>query len=613
MKYTFKIGMFFALFFLLGMTVVGQTEEIKKTKDVISDDMWSPSVVRVNAQETPVILGNIENFGYQKALIQAMSLHNYANSLQNQILQADDYKYAVVNVALAERRLTDLTTCNIKLLQDHFIDAKSVWDKMKSEADRMYQEVSISETIELNEMSEKDLEILAGITNDGGSSSALLNEIKINLCEEAIEWTIGHSILTDLYYDQDAQLNDGSFKWGERKTPTTPSFSLWQDQKFLYDKQIWDPKYIAINTFFKEPLERRPKILGDNQNQKRFDYYFYNDVVKAHEAYLKQLKIENFQKPARVVWEALPAELKEPPKVAPRPLPPRSEIVLFDMDDEDANGNLIQSFNGVCLGYPQPWQTFIDNQFRIYNARGEMAFLFDVNRGAKTITPRWNEREVIDSMLPKPNRISRYLTTQYELKKRTAALEEQRVRVAELKLRYEDIASKNGVKLPDNLHYGKKEDLQKVKDAFLKERDELLALIKKEYPSFASKLDSSDMPLPSEEEQKRLDSLAQPQVKGTDETNTSWEEGLLPNYVALAKAMNYDSRAEVTLYFSNVENIAEEMATERANTALAVLSREQLAEARNEQIKNETRDIYEVPYCVNGGIIGEFVFDESQI
>ena len=61
------------------------------------------------------------------------------------------------------------------------------------------------------------------------------------LAETVAYWSIGNEILMDVYQNQDA--------WGARKSEKAPSFPLWEDQKYVFDK-AWDDTYIKLNAYF---------------------------------------------------------------------------------------------------------------------------------------------------------------------------------------------------------------------------------------------------------------------------------------------------------------------------------------------------------------------------
>ena len=188
------------------------------------------------------------------------------------------------------------------------------------------------------------------------------------------------------------------------------SFSVFSMISYIFScLSFKNPKYTAINAYFGVDPNGRPQGV----NEKKYDYYFYKDVRQAHQNYLASLAAQT-GKPIPV------GQLGEAPQVAPRPLAPRQEIVLIQVNDNNA-------FDGVYPGYPQPWQTFIDSGFTTYNPNGEMAQVFKVNLSKRTISPKSLEDGSV------PNRISRYLTTKYELNKKQEELEEQNNRVAELK------------------------------------------------------------------------------------------------------------------------------------------------------------------------------------
>jgi len=116
--------------------------------------------------------------------------------------------------------------------------------------------------------------------------------------------------------------------------------------------------------FFGVPPQGRPAI-GDE----KYDYAKEEEVKKAHMEYMALLAASS---PAKAA--VLPVLFQNPPQ-APRPLPPKDEIVLyFTADDPMAQ---------VYPELPEPWQKYAQNQFNDVNPNGEMAQDF---KGGLTLT-----------------------------------------------------------------------------------------------------------------------------------------------------------------------------------------------------------------------------------
>ena len=93
-------------------------------------------------------------------------------------------------------------------------------------------------------------------------------------------------------------------------------------------------------------------MVGDE----KYDYAKYKDVQKAHADYVAIL---GSKKPAK--GAALEVDLKNPPK-APKPLPPKSEMVVyFETDTPEAS---------VYPELPEPWQKYAEKGFKEMDPNG---------------------------------------------------------------------------------------------------------------------------------------------------------------------------------------------------------------------------------------------------
>ena len=224
-----------------------------------------------------------------------------------------------------------------KQLGEQFKNPQEVWNKMNDEYAKREKELTIYVNSAETPTPEEEQAFMRYMQT--GELTAEMVE------EQYAPWRIGREILTDVYQNQD--------QWGERKDEKAPSFPLWQDQKYVFDQE-WDSYYVKLNTYFGVPPQGRP-IVGDE----KYDYAKYDDVQKAHLAYVAALAAKNPVKAA-----ALTAELKNPPK-APKPLPPKNEMVVyFESDSPEAS---------VYPALPEPWQKYAEKGFKDRDPKGEMA------------------------------------------------------------------------------------------------------------------------------------------------------------------------------------------------------------------------------------------------
>ena len=291
----------------------------------------------------------------RSAIEAAMDVHNLMLSLRD--LESSGKQYAIASqiAQLDEKRLKALEECSINKMADQFKDPKAVWEKMKAEYDRREKELSIyvNSTEPPTEEQQKAFE---NYLEKGEMTPEMVAEMYA-------PWQIGRDILIDVYQNQD--------KWGERKDKKAPSFPLWEDQKYTFDKE-WDAYYTKLNAYFGVPPVGRP-VIGDE----KYDYAKAEEVEKAHKVYLAALVAKNPAKGA-----LLAAALKNPP-TAPKPLPPKNEIVIY-METQNPN-------NQVYPAMPEPWQVYAKDGFKDINPKGEMAK--DFEKGLALKEEAKNERQ----------------------------------------------------------------------------------------------------------------------------------------------------------------------------------------------------------------------------
>lgn len=265
---------------------------------------------------------------------QALEAHALLNQTENTKQAQTDYNESKKQYEDAQKRFQALNDCNIKRLSEQFKDPKSTWEKITRTYDEKEKELSIyinaAEPTHVYQVKQSD--------------DAMYSDQEIS--EMFLHWSLGNEILTDVYANQDA--------WGERKNKEAPSFPLWEDQKFFFDKE-WDDYYTELNTLFGVPPQGRPII-----DDRKYDYNQAEQTQKAHDAYMKLLMAKNPQRMA-----IMPEHLKKGPKIAPRPLPPVEEIVKYIGD--------IETSHQIFPAWPEPWQKQIENNFANYNSKGELA------------------------------------------------------------------------------------------------------------------------------------------------------------------------------------------------------------------------------------------------
>ena len=273
----------------------------------------------------------------RESLEEAMDVHNLMLEVRGLAELEDRQSMTERMRELEEKRLAALEKCSIDKLGEQFKNPKEVWDKMNAEYAQKEKEL----TIYINSAKEPTPEEQQAFM-DYLQTGRMTPEM---IAEQYAPWRIGQEILTDVYQNQD--------KWGERKSAKAPSFPLWQDQKYVFDKE-WNDYYVKLNTYFGAPVAGRP-VVGDE----KYDYARYEDVQKAHQAYLTTLAAKNPKK-AQILAE----NLKNPP-MPPKPLPPKNEAMLyFETDMADAS---------VYPALPDPWQKYAENGFKDINPNGEMA------------------------------------------------------------------------------------------------------------------------------------------------------------------------------------------------------------------------------------------------
>ncbi|MBO7258256.1 MAG: hypothetical protein J6V11_04895 [Alphaproteobacteria bacterium] len=267
--------------------------------------------------------------------LKATEAHALLNQLRSLRAEGNKLVKREKEYAEAQERFKELNDCNVKRLADQFKNPKEVWQKITDTYDAKEKELAIY-------INSAEPSTDSGVLKEDGLTSYTDQEI----AELLAYWSLGNEILTDVYANQDS--------WGERKSPRAPSFPLWKDQKYFFDKD-WNDYYTKLNVFFGVPPQGRPKI-----DDRKYDYKRADETRAAHQAYMKVLTAKN---PKQALL--LPDELKAGPAVAPRPLPPAEESTMYIGD--------IEKTHQIFPAWPEPWRKQIENNFANYNTKGELA------------------------------------------------------------------------------------------------------------------------------------------------------------------------------------------------------------------------------------------------
>ena len=273
----------------------------------------------------------------RNALNNALELHNLMVEVRGIENTEDEIVRAVETRQFHEKKLAAMEKCSVDKLATGFKNPNEVWNKMTAEYAQKEKDLAIyinsSQTA-----TEQEIQNFNAYMESGEMTDDVVSEL-------LSPWAIGREILTDVYANQDA--------WGERASEDSPSFPLWEDQKYIFDKE-WNKKYEAINLYFGVPPQGRP-VIGDE----KYDYAKAKKLEKAHATYLAALMAKN---PAKAA--AIPSSLKQAP-VAPKPLPPKQEHLVY-LDAADPKKAIYPSL-------PEPWQEYEKSNFKDINPTGEMA------------------------------------------------------------------------------------------------------------------------------------------------------------------------------------------------------------------------------------------------
>ena len=530
---------------LIGLTAVtpvyAQISEADLEFEEALKALTTPAKVEYvkRAEKPEEIVIPVQDNRYKTELMNAVMFHNLMNSIKAQYSQLDGFRMAVLDKEVSNERVKDFDSCNVTMLTPYFANPKQVWDKLKAATDEHVENYNLETVASAEELMEDDAALLASasdaqkelqekqgnlkLTKNAQSQMAhMIDEYKIdvtkaegvevqvknesaaetaaaeadwetnenvNVGELAPEVDITFAVLNQFYARQD--------EWGKRKSETTSSLPLWEDQKYLYNRDIWKPKYRQIQQHCaaqEHPLVQKEAKVSDKI---KYDYYFYDDVKSAHNAFVKAAQAQEC---------VLTAQMKEPPKVAPRPLPPVYEEIVVIKDESDnlqeiypqnpmnPSASQLEAFKkgtswgimkndeyeGMALVASQQaifekgtlWEKYKADEYKGMASAGEFKQYFAVS--GNTLRARSKVDEI------NGNRLSRYLEYKEDAANALETYDGYLDAAQELALSLEEAAELNKIDLPKNLNYLDKKDLDKVYKLFKAEKEKALSAVEKD-------------------------------------------------------------------------------------------------------------------------------------
>ena len=335
---------------------------------------FTPEEKNTYAQVVPKTVSQavaINGKTYRTDLQNAIVFHNLMNSVQQQINQLESHRLIVLDKEISTARVKDFDECNERWFSDYFKNPKVVWNNLKAKTDKLIDDYNQNMAYDTEEKASSDVaDLLSGLEEAGvdvteKGVARQREQIKSTISaydrkdvqsdvkevsdvdeamEDAPEIDISFAVLNSFYPDQ-----DNKDKWGAvRKSAQTHSLPLWEDQKYLYNEKIWKPKYRAIV----DTCEKQKAVTGGMivlptkeptiEDEVKYDYYFYDQVQAAHNAFIKMVQAQGC---------VLPPELVKAPESAPRPLPPAEEeiIIISDSDMVELGTQLYPQHNYFFL------------------------------------------------------------------------------------------------------------------------------------------------------------------------------------------------------------------------------------------------------------------------
>ena len=451
----------------------------------------------------PVAVPVAKTTEYEEMITEAVVLHNFLTLIDEQIAQAKEFDYIVKDKELDKARLADFEACQVKSLSNYFKNPDKVWATLKAQAEEKLQEYNAS-TVELSAQLEEKVASMVALTDD--ERIALLEAEKNkshdddpdtfeqDFIDTNAEWKIGYTILNSFYANKD--------DWAERKTTTTSSLPLWQDQKYLYNKTIWTPKYAEIAEYCAAQGVKLASAEPAIKDEYKYDYYFYDKVQDAHKRFVGQATAQGC---------IVTPKMKEAPQVAPRPLPPVEEQILvverpvqgmktkaphdsvFEKQDIPV---VTEDSEVICGIYPQTPKnpnpdkkgTFLDDTLWDVYKNENFANVFDDGEFRSYFS---SSLEVSDKAREaNDNRISKYFSLKTSIDMSQHAYENFLENRDEMAATFDTLADEYGVKVPENMNYLNVSDLQKLRDAIDARKQEL---IKQAKASMGTEADTSNL------------------------------------------------------------------------------------------------------------------------
>ena len=371
----------------------------------------------------------------QYLLAQAMDAHSLLGQTNTLKETQEAFMDSHAEHERAKKSFDELTKCNENLLSDQFKNPKEAWKKITDTYDAREKELAIY-------INSAEPTSMYGVKKEDGSFFS-----DQEVAEMMIHWSLGNDILTDVYANQD--------KYGERKNPKAPSFPLWNDQKYFFDKD-WDDYYTKLNLFFGVPPKGRPII-----DDRKYDYNQSEETLKAHNVYMKALTAKS---PERALL--MPEELKKGPQMAPRPLPPMEETILF-------LGNVSETHQ-VFPAWPEPWEKQIENNFENINLKGEMAraFIPRTFQLKADFEQEWADRQ--------NNRLNVYQLEKKKVDDLKKLAEAHAISVKSGQITLQNGLDRLDIKMSANTDLTQPKNLENVTKSIKNKRDELIADIEKQ-------------------------------------------------------------------------------------------------------------------------------------
>ena len=261
-------------------------------------------------------------------LRKALDIHNLLNEMPDIQDMLHTSKDLSDQADIATKQMEAMSACHAQKLGDVFKDPKKAWGKMMDSYEQKRQ----------------------GSGQNKSAQSGSTSVQKNRLADDKQNMLISRDIMMDVYQNPS--------KWGQTKDGA--SFPLWQDQITVFEKK-WNDFYDKMNTAFGADISGRPDV----DEKTRQNAQKYNEVLKAHKAYLSSL-----QSKKNMTYQDLP------PK-APTPLPSWQNMVFVDPDT-----------NQVYPEMPSVWKDAKARQDLIKsNPNGELAQAFkngNVNTPSET-------------------------------------------------------------------------------------------------------------------------------------------------------------------------------------------------------------------------------------